>query len=78
MRKMIVDNILATDMTKHGVIMKEIQEINTMPHEEQGWQDKNKQLMLKAVVHAVDISNPTREFQIAENWSKKIVSEFYY
>jgi cAMP-specific phosphodiesterase 4/calcium/calmodulin-dependent 3',5'-cyclic nucleotide phosphodiesterase len=34
--------------------------------------------MLKAVVHAADIGNPTREFKVAEIWSKKIVQEFFY
>lgn len=34
--------------------------------------------MLKTTVHAVDISNPTREFSVAENWSKRIVKEFFY
>jgi hypothetical protein len=77
-RKAVIENILGTDMTKHGQIMKDLQEITSMSPEEQSWDDKNKALLLKAVVHAVDISNPTREFKVAEFWSKKIVAEFFY
>jgi hypothetical protein len=64
-RKLIIDNILGTDMTKHGAIVKEISEIMTKPEEEHSWDETNKATIIKAVVHAVDISNPTREFKVA-------------
>lgn len=65
-------------MTKHASIVKDVQEILAQPEADQSWNDKNKALMLKAVVHAVDIGNPTRDFPVAEVWSKKIVQEFFY
>lgn len=77
-RKLVIENILGTDMTKHGEMMKEIQAVLAKPGEEQKWDSDNKNLLIKATVHAVDISNPTREFSVAENWSKRIVKEFFY
>lgn len=74
----MVENILATDMSKHGVQLKEINEILALPEEERSWDDKNKLIFLKSIVHAVDISNPTKEFKVAENWSKRIVQEFFH
>lgn len=76
-RKLVIDNILGTDMTKHGQIMKDLNEILESPDGGE-WDDKNKAILLKAIVHAVDISNPTREYKVAENWAKKIVKEFFY
>ena len=32
---------------------------------------------MKALVHAADISNPTRTFDIAYLWAKKVVQEFF-
>jgi len=77
-RKIIIENILGTDMTRHSAIMKEMKEIIDMPESEHSWHDKRKGNLLKAIVHAVDISNPTRDFPVAENWSKRIVQEFFH
>jgi hypothetical protein len=58
--------------------VKDINEILTKPESEQEWNGKNKATMMKAIVHAVDISNSTRDFDIAEKWAKSIVKEFFY
>jgi hypothetical protein len=39
---------------------------------------KKKTNILKALVHAADIGNPTRPYQIAKMWAEKIVKEFFY
>ena len=33
---------------------------------------------MKAMVHAADIGNPTRTFDIAFKWARQIVREFYH
>ena len=38
---------------------------------------KNKAYLMKALVHAADIGNPTRPFEIARKWAENIVSEFF-
>lgn len=39
--------------------------------------DKNKGIVIKGIVHAADISNGTRPFQIAKTWGEKIFKEFF-
>jgi len=77
-RKVIIDNILGTDMTRHGAIMKEMQDIASQPVESRNMHDKNKAAVLRALVHAVDIGNPTRCYSVALDWARRIVKEFFY
>lgn len=77
-RKMIVDNILGTDMTKHGEIMKQMNDILALPEADRDCGGKNKAAILRAIVHAVDVGNPTRKFDIALEWARRIVKEFFY
>lgn len=76
MRKYIVDNILYTDMTKHFVFMGEIK---AMPAKEDfdPAAPKYKPDILKALVHAADVGNPARPFDICKIWAFKIISEFF-
>lgn len=75
MRKQIVDNILYTDMTKHFQFMGEIKALpNKDDFDPSG---KNKPDLMKALVHAADIGNPARPFEICKEWAHKIVSEFF-
>ena len=64
-RKNIIENILCTDMGKHAGIQNEIKEIGSLPEAERELSGKNKNILLRAVVHAADISNPTKPFDIA-------------
>lgn len=66
-RKNIIENILATDMTKHAAIMQDLKALVAAEDKELG--SKNKQCLIKAMVHAVDIGNPARKFEIAKLWA---------
>jgi len=75
MRKLIVDNILYTDMSKHFAFTSEIK---TLPSKEDfDPEGKHKPDIMKALVHAADIGNPARPFEICKEWAIKIVSEFF-
>lgn len=76
-RKIILENILGTDMTKHGAIQGELKAIAELPAEEREMDGKNKAYLMKALVHAADIGNPTRPFEISRKWAENIVSEFF-
>ena len=65
-------------MTKHGAIQAEMKHIAEMPEAERQMSDKNKAYVLKALVHAADIGNPTRPFDIAMKWGVNIVKEFFH
>ena len=77
-RKMILENMLGTDMTKHGAIIGDVKNIASLPSEERELGAKNKAYMLKALVHAADIGNPTRPFDVAKKWGINIVKEFFH
>jgi hypothetical protein len=75
MRKYIIDNILYTDMSKHFGFFGEIK---AMPGKDDfDPAGKYKSDIMKALVHASDIGNPTRPFDIAKEWSIRCVSEFF-
>jgi hypothetical protein len=56
---------MCTDMSKHPTIQKEIIEIGKLPEGEKDLAGANKHLVLRAIVHGADISNPTKPFDIA-------------
>lgn len=74
-RKQIIDNILYTDMTKHFAFMNELKSHATKDDFEP--EGKHKPDIMKALVHAADIGNPARPFEICKLWALKIVSEFF-
>ena len=76
-RKMIIENILCTDMSKHIGLQNELKAINDLEEEKRELDTKNKPLMMKSLVHAADIGNPSRPYEIAKMWSEKIVAEFF-
>ncbi|KAH6572955.1 hypothetical protein BASA50_009123 [Batrachochytrium salamandrivorans] len=39
--------------------------------------NKAKQIMLSAILHAADISNPARPFKLCKQWSDLVVQEFF-
>ena len=75
MRKYIIDNILYTDMSKHFGFMNEIKGMSM----QDGFDPAGKQKpdILKALVHAADIGNPARPFDLCKFWAIKILSEFF-
>ena len=38
---------------------------------------KNKSDLMKGMVHAADIGNPARPYEICKLWALKILSEFF-
>ena len=75
MRKLMVDNILYTDMTKHFAFMGELK---AMPAKEDfDPTGKHKPEIMKALVHAADIGNPARPYEISKLWAFKILNEFF-
>ena len=76
MRKYIVDNILYTDMTKHFQFMGEIKALPAKEDFDPA-STKYKPEVMKALVHAADVGNPARPFELCKIWALKILSEFF-
>ena len=71
-RELIVSSILATDMKTHFDLQAEIAQLNTAEALQQ-----HNGLLAQALVHAADISNPLKPFDISKRWSDLVVQEFF-
>jgi len=90
-RKLSIDMVLATDMSKH---MDLIADLKTMVETKKissatgagGFQQQiiqpenptDRVRILKNMLHCADLSNPTKPYHIYERWSKKITEEFFH
>ena len=64
MRKMVIENIIGTDMTKHFGVVGDLKSF--AESDEFRPAGKHKIDLFKALLHAADIGNPTRPFQTAK------------
>ena len=72
LRKLMVGAILATDMQGHFALSSEVRRTTS-------WTSSSlegRQLLVKAIVHAADLANPTRPFPINCFMSAAIHREF--
>jgi GAF domain-containing protein len=75
-RKLIVSCILATDMAMHFQLLEEF---NVKLEKGLDWNmvsELEQHFVAKMVLHAADLSNPTRPFNISSAWAVKIAQEF--
>lgn len=74
-RKNIIECILATDMKEHFDIISTFK--NEMTTKGQlGETEEEKMLITKYLVHACDLSGPSKSLEFAEKWSKLCSKEF--
>lgn len=77
LRRLIIELVLATDMTFHGKKQEDLQAaILVAGQEPEHWKDKAK-LFMAAVLHACDISNPARPVRLATHWAQSVQQEFW-
>eukprot|EP00349_Pseudokeronopsis_sp_Brazil_P002326 CAMPEP_0202972114 /NCGR_PEP_ID=MMETSP1396-20130829/33502_1 /ASSEMBLY_ACC=CAM_ASM_000872 /TAXON_ID= /ORGANISM="Pseudokeronopsis sp., Strain Brazil" /LENGTH=215 /DNA_ID=CAMNT_0049702179 /DNA_START=1064 /DNA_END=1711 /DNA_ORIENTATION=- len=74
-RKYMIDNILYTDMSKHFLFTAELKGLPGK--EDYDIAGKHKPDVMKALVHAADIGNPARPFDLCKEWALRILSEFF-
>ncbi|XP_062888378.1 3',5'-cyclic-AMP phosphodiesterase 4C-like isoform X2 [Mobula hypostoma] len=82
LRKMAIDMVLATDMTKH---MNLLADLKTMVETKKvtslgvllldNYSDRIQ--VLQNMVHCADLSNPTKPLHLYRTWVDKIMMEFY-
>lgn len=66
MRKIIVESILATDVSKHVKMLKVVNEGST-----------DHLLQLKLLLCVADVSNPFKPTRIAASWTNRVNEEFF-
>lgn len=89
-RKRIIACILATDMARHFEIMTSLQNLISSHEIYKGnnaekiinkktalTEFESKQFILSACLHAADIGNPARIFPASEEWSNRVMEEFW-
>ena len=67
---MVIEIVLATDMSTHFVQIKTMKNMLSLPE----GIDKNKALCL--IVHACDISHPAKPWELHERWTAGVLEEF--
>lgn len=79
MRKKMISCVLSTDMvyhSKHLIFMKKLIEMNNNNKNKNDNINYNQKYM-DLIVHAGDISNPTKPFNIYIKWAKLVLEEFF-
>ena len=79
MRKKMISCVLATDMSNHNNhvnFMKNIISQNNNNNNNKNSKSEDNQDFLNLLIHAADISNPTKPFNIYLKWAKLVVEEF--
>ena len=75
-RKIFIQNIIATDMMNHNLDMKRMKEMFSDPKNDPKNQ-QTKEFMMTQVLHFCDISNGTKPFNIYKKWTDKLFLEFF-
>ncbi|OMJ85302.1 hypothetical protein SteCoe_13396 [Stentor coeruleus] len=71
-RSVIISIVLATDFAKHFKVISKLKLICKELDIE-----KNKEFMLKIFMHAADVSNSTRKWELYYNWAQLVLEEFF-
>ncbi|KAL3314885.1 cAMP-specific 3',5'-cyclic phosphodiesterase 4D [Cichlidogyrus casuarinus] len=82
LRRIVIDLVLATDMSKH---MNLLADLKTMVETKKvagsgvlnldNYTDRIQ--ILQNMIHCADLSNPTKPWDIYEQWTKRIMEEFF-
>ncbi|KAL3854497.1 hypothetical protein ACJMK2_013763, partial [Sinanodonta woodiana] len=70
-RSLVIDMVLATDMSFHFTQIKNMKNLLNMPENI----DKPKALSL--VLHCADISHPAKDWELHKHWTELLLEEFF-
>ena len=73
-RNVVVDMVLATDNAVHGTHLNRFEEKIPMINLKD---EADQRLMLQIALHAADVSNPAKPFDLYCEWTRRIMREFY-
>lgn len=79
LRELIVEMILATDISQHFLIVGQMKSNDIFNHEKFSIERKECLLaLLKVLIKCADVSNPTKRFPVYGEWVDRIMNEFYH
>ncbi|XP_056598806.1 cAMP-specific 3',5'-cyclic phosphodiesterase 4B isoform X2 [Triplophysa dalaica] len=83
LRKMVIDMVLATDMSKHMSLLADLKTmVETKKVTSSGvllLDDSTDRIqVLRNMVHCADLSNPTKSIDLYRQWTDRIMEEFFH
>ncbi len=75
-RRLIISNIISTDMLLHKPEANKLSDMLSNPDFNPKKQE-TKEYIMTHLIHFSDISNPTKTFDVYNKWVKKIFTEFF-
>lgn len=81
-RKMAIDMVLATDMSKHMSLLAELKTmVETKKVTGSGVIElesyQNRMTVLQNMLHCADLSNTTKPLEIYQTWTSRLMEEFF-
>ncbi|XP_062849852.1 3',5'-cyclic-AMP phosphodiesterase 4B isoform X2 [Trichomycterus rosablanca] len=83
LRRMVIEMVLATDMSKHMSLLADLKTmVETKKVTSSGvllldnYTDRIQ--VLRAMVHCADLSNPTKPLELYREWTDRIMDEFFH
>uniref|UniRef100_A0A8B9P3S1 Phosphodiesterase n=1 Tax=Apteryx owenii TaxID=8824 RepID=A0A8B9P3S1_APTOW len=71
LRALVIEMVLATDMSCH------FQQVKSMKTSLQQLEQIDKSKVLSLLLHAADISHPTKQWTVHSRWTKALMEEFF-
>ncbi|KAM4644015.1 dual specificity calcium/calmodulin-dependent 3',5'-cyclic nucleotide phosphodiesterase 1B [Amazona ochrocephala] len=71
LRALVIEMVLATDMSCH------FQQVKSMKTSLQQLERLDKSKVLSLLLHAADISHPTKQWSVHSRWTKALMEEFF-
>jgi hypothetical protein len=85
LRKLIIGCIINTDMTFHFALKNDLNACVEREISANGAgvgkfmkNDKDRDILLKTLLHVADISNPCKVWELSKMWSDKVIAEFFH
>ena len=76
-RKQMISCVISTDMSYHNKSLNFMKSYLQENNKNNEFIEKNEQEYMNLVIHAADISNPTKKFDVYYKWAELVVDEFY-
>ncbi|KAG1677360.1 hypothetical protein FOA52_010739 [Chlamydomonas sp. UWO 241] len=77
-RRLVIELVLGTDMACHqGLLATFATSASILGSDLTRWKDEDRVLLLKFIMHTVDISNPARSWPQCLRWANLVTAEFF-
>jgi hypothetical protein len=77
-RGVIVRSVLYSDMSQHFKLLENFKTLTDEKGLSAGaYENKDVELVCSLALHAADISNPAKSFDLARTWTQRVMTEFF-